>query len=242
MSITNSTAFSSRRSKSNDESISVMSTISTFDTLPDYDDTLPLPAEVEREFLEHAGGDVNAWFAKHDIDIAAAPIGKLIQYGMVWNPTTGRYQFLIYEPDHIGPKHPPELAIPMFEDGKFIDLLFISNDGVSFARATCRAPWLGTIAPTTRLHSHPMDWLEAGCVGACHVEPISRKALKDLHTATTIKCNDIHTALEAWDWGFGGEDEELARFVIDDTPGNISAYYEDDFKWRSASKESRYES
>ena len=70
----------------------------------------------------------------------------------------------------------------------------------------------------------------------------SRKALAELTAATTIECNDIHTALEAWDWGFGGEEDELARFVIDDSPGNISAYYEDDLKWRIASKEARYES
>jgi hypothetical protein len=223
-----------------------MSTICNFDhtTLDDSDygphspfDTLPTPAEVEREFLEHAGDDVKAWFAKHDI--AAAPIGKLIQYGMGWNPETGRYQFLIYGPDHVGPKHPPELAVPIIEDDVFIDLLFISNDGTSFVRATGRARWLGTITPTTRLHSHPMDWLQAGCDGACHVEPISREALKDLAAATTIECNDIHTALEAWDWGFGGEDDELARFSIDDAPGSIRSYFEAQAKWQVAVAESR---
>jgi hypothetical protein len=137
-----------------------------------------------------------------------------------------------------GPKLEPELAIPIIEDGVFIDLLFISNDGTSFARATCRAKWLGRVAgPVVRLHAHPMDWITAGCVGACQIEPISRKALKELRSVETIECSDIHTALEAWCWGFGGEDDELARFVIDDSPGNISAYYEDEFKWRTASKE-----
>jgi hypothetical protein len=48
--------------------------------------------------------------------------------------------------------------------------------------------------------------------------------------------------LQAWDFGFDADDEALARFNIDDTPGNISAYYEDDFRWRTASKEARYES
>jgi hypothetical protein len=47
-----------------------------------------------------------------------------------------------------------------------------------------------------------MDWLEAGCTGVCHIEPISRKALKDLRNVETIECNDIHTALEAWSWGY----------------------------------------
>ena len=201
-----------------------------YSTISSFDDTLPSPDEVEREFREHAGYDVSAWFVDHDI--AAEPIGKIIQYGIVWNPCTGRYQFLIYGPDHIGPKGQPVLAIPIIEDGKFVDLLLISGE-MSFARATSRAPWLGTITPTTRLHAHPLDWLEAGCTGVCHIEPISRKALKDLRSATTIECDDIQTALEAWDWGFGGEDDELARFEIYDTPNSIRIYFEDDAKWRT---------
>ena len=204
-----------------------------------YDDTLPLPDDVEREFLDHAGGDVNAWFEQHDIaaaPIGVAPIGKLIQYGMIWNPETGRYRFLIYAPDHIGPKHPPELAVPIFEGSVFVDLLFISDE-MSFARATCRAAWLGHFEPVVRLHAHPMDWIESGCTGVCHIEPICRKALKELHAAKTIQCNDIGTALEAWDWGFGGD--ELSRFSIDDTPFSIRSYFEAEAKWQVAVAESR---
>jgi hypothetical protein len=199
-----------------------------------YDDTLPLPAEVEREFLEKAGDDLTAlaWLADHGIDSAPQHVA-LIQYGMVWTPETGRYLFLIYTPEHVGPKHPPELAVPIYENGIFIDLLFISDEQ-SFARATCRARWLGIVAgPLLRLHPHPMDWLAAGSTGACHIEPVSRKALKDLRTITTIECNDIHTALEAWSWGFGTNEDELARFEIDDTPFAIRSYFEDEVKWRT---------
>jgi hypothetical protein len=207
-------------------------------TISNYDETLPLPADVEREFRENAGDGLTAlaWLADHGID-AAPEHAAVIQYAMAWDYDSERYWFIIYGPDHVGPKHEPELAVPIFENGKFIDLLFI-NESMSFVRATCRAKWLGTVAgPVLRLHAHPLDWIAAGGAGACHIEPISRKALKDLRNVATIECNDIHTALEAWDWGFGGEDDELARFVIDDTPGNISAYYEDEFKWRTASKE-----
>ena len=116
------------------------------------------------------------------------------------------------------------------EDGKFIDLLFISDD-MSFETACCRASWIGEITPTTRLHQHPLDWLESGCTGVCHIEPIARTALKDLRAATTIECNDVGTALEAWDFGFGGEDDALARFSIDDTAGNIRSYFRDDTEW-----------
>lgn len=207
-----------------------------------FDDTLPLPAEVEREFRDNAGDGLTAvaWLADHGID-SAPPDAALIQHCMVWNPETGRYRFVMYGPDHVGPKHPPELAIPIVEDGVFLDLLFI-GDGMSFARATCRAPWLGRenlALPVVRLYAHPMDWLEAGRVGVCHIEPISRKALKDLRSVATIECNCIETALEAWDWAFESDDEELARFVIDDTPASIRAYLETEIRWRNALKESR---
>jgi hypothetical protein len=235
MSPPNPSVLSGRRSSS--ERI-VVESICKLDC--NFDDTLPLPAEVEREFLDHAGDDLTAltWLAEHGIDSAPTHVA-LIQYGMAWTPDSGRYQFVIYAPDHIGPKHPPELAIPIIEDGIFVDLLFISDE-MSFARATCRTPWLGREnlpAPVTgsvvRLHAHPMDWLEAGCTGLCHIESISRKALKDLRGATTIECNDIHTALEAWDWTFGGDEDELARFLIDDSPFAIRRYFEDEVLWRT---------
>jgi hypothetical protein len=206
----------------------------------DFDDTLPLPAEVETEFRDKVGDNLTAlaWLADHGIDSAPTDVA-LIQYGMVWNPETGRYQFVIYAPDHIGPKHPPELAIPIIEDGTFVDLLFISKE-MTFARATCRTPWLGRenlTRPVVRLHAHPTDWLEAGCTGVCHIEPISRKALKELRSVTTIECNDIHTALEAaleaWDWAFGGDEDELSRFVIDDSPFAIRRYFEEEVIWRT---------
>jgi hypothetical protein len=202
-----------------------------------FDDTMPLPDEVEREFLDKAGDDLTAltWLADHGVEFAPEQVA-LIQYGMIWNPETGRYQFLIYAPEHVGPKYPPELAIPIIDDSTFTDILFISDE-MSFARATCRASWLGRenlTLPVVRLHAHPMDWLEAGCAGVCHIEPVSRNALKHLRNAKRIECNDIHTALEAWDWGFGGDSEELARFEIDDTPYAIRSYFEEQITWRLA--------
>jgi hypothetical protein len=201
----------------------------------DFDDTLPLAAEVEREFRDNAGDNLTAiaWLADHGID--SAPLhAALIQYGIVLNPETGRFRFLIYGPEHVGPKCQPVLAVPLIENGAFTDLLLLSDD-MSFETATYRASWLGTVAgPVVRLHAHPLDWIEAGCTGVCHIAPISRKALKELRNAERIECNCIETALEAWDWGFGGEDDELARFEIDDSAESIRGYFEDEAKWQVA--------
>jgi hypothetical protein len=208
-------------------------------------DALPLPDEVEKEFLDKAGDNSFArkWLEDRDIDTAPQNVA-LIQYGIVWNPDTGRYQFLIYGPDHVGPKRRPALGVPILENGEFIDLLLIGDfisfdDGESddryFETVCCRASWLGRgnlSGPIVRLHPHPLDWIAAGCTGACHIAPISRAALKDLQAVATIECNCIHTALEAWDWGFGGEDDELARFEIDDTPVSVRQYFEDEVRWR----------
>ena len=62
----------------------------------------------------------------------------LVQCGTVWNPETERYRFFIYEPEHVCPKYPAELAIPIIEDGVFIDLLFI-NDPARELRAVPRS-------------------------------------------------------------------------------------------------------
>ena len=199
-----------------------------------FDDTLPAAEEVEREFKARGGdkGAATKWLAGHGVD-TSPPQAALIQYGVAWTPDVGRYRFVIYGPEHVGPKYPPELAIPIYESDAFVDLLVIGDDQ-SWAMVTCRTPWLGRdnlAQPVVRLHAHPMDWLEAGCTGVCHIAPVSRKALKELTKYKTIECNDIETALEAWDWGFGSAEAELARFEIDDTPHAIQAYYEDAVRW-----------
>ena len=62
--------------------------------------------------------------------LAMGQVGRiaLVQCGTVWNPETERYRFFIYEPEHVGSKYPVELAIPIIEDGVFIDLLFINGE------------------------------------------------------------------------------------------------------------------
>jgi hypothetical protein len=58
----------------------------------DFDDTLPLPADVEAEFRDKAGDNLTAliWLADHGINSEPTEVA-LIRYGMVWNPETGRY-------------------------------------------------------------------------------------------------------------------------------------------------------
>jgi hypothetical protein len=119
-----------------------------------FDDTLPLPADVERAFLEHAGDGLSAteWLEERGIDPAPIENAALIQSSLVWNSHAGRYDFLIYGPDHIGPKRRPALAVPIVENGQFIDLLLIGDfvsfddddsDDRYFETVCCRTPWLG---------------------------------------------------------------------------------------------------
>lgn len=207
------------------------------------DDTMPLPADVEREFFEKAADQTSAleWLTLMEIDsvpvLANAGRVAMIQWTLIWDVDAERYGFYIYSPEHIGPKADGQLAIPIIQNGKFIDLLLIDAYDLSFTRACCTASWLGADEigreDTIRLHRDPIDWLEAGCRGTCHIEPISRQGLKDLRQAEQIICSDTHTALEAWDWAFGADDDELARFQIDDSAENIRNYFSQQAKWRA---------
>jgi hypothetical protein len=215
------------------------------ESICNFDDTLPLLPDVQRAYLEHAGDGMSAdtatWLRDRGIDPAPINNAALIQYAFIWNPHAGRYDFRVYDAEHIGPKRRPVLAVPIIEDGKFIDLLLICDfigfdtdepDDRYFETVCCRASWLGTITPTTRLHAHPLDWLESGCTGACHIALISRAALKDLRNVESIVCNDVATALNAWSWAFDADEAELSRFVIDDTLESIDSYYREEFRWR----------
>jgi hypothetical protein len=200
------------------------------------DDTLPLPVEVEQEFLDQASDAAGAseWLTKLGVDarpiIASVGCIALVQSSMILGPDRSRYQFRIYGHQHIGPKYPPSVAIPIIEYDTFVDLLLI--DCTSFAyRTVCgRAEWLGRDELSThdivRLHSHPMDWLVAGCRGVCHIETISREALKDLRSVRGVICSDIHTALEAWGWSSSDDDFASGRWMIDAEPENIIAYFD----------------
>jgi hypothetical protein len=188
------------------------------------DDTLPLPADVELEYLKRESDTMKAAQEQFGIDVPCARL----EYELVWNPESERNDFKTYGPEDIGPRRYHALAVPITEGDKFIDLLLIGDD-TSFETACCRAKWLGRenlSNEVVRLHAHPMCWLKAGRTGACHVALISRQALKELRGAKTIECSDIHTALQAWDWGFGGDDEELSRFMIDDTAASVLRYIE----------------
>ena len=55
-----------------------------------FDDTLPLPNEVENELLDKAGDKsaALAWLKERGIESRADV--ALIQYATIWNPDTGR--------------------------------------------------------------------------------------------------------------------------------------------------------
>ncbi|WP_298883901.1 hypothetical protein [uncultured Bradyrhizobium sp.] len=117
------------------------------------------------------------------------------------------------------------LAVPIYDNGAFIDVLLV-DDAFDTETVAGRAVWLGTIPcrKPVRLHARPVDWLEAGCTGVCHIALVSRDGLRQLRKARVIECNDIGAALEAWDFGFGGDERKLGRFEIDDVPSSIAEY------------------
>lgn len=197
------------------------------------DDTMPKPADVETVFNK-TEIDIDAaanWFADFDIDMNAVTrsCGKigLINYAITWDRAAGRYRFGTFPAG--GYRQRTALAVPVLEGGRFVDLLLIGAQSYTITTACGRAHWLGRdnlTAPVVWLHASPFDWLEAGCEGAAHIHPVSRQALKELRAARVIACNDVETALEAWDWAFGADDAELGRFEIDANPEAIRDYFE----------------
>lgn len=180
--------------------------------------------------LDAASGEAEARVWLDEREISTLPVtAKLLRvvadydFNIYPGLNTGRLVFTITG------GAPNTLALPVVDGGRIIDMLLIDADDEFAWATTCgTARWLGRDAlshPVVRLHPHPIDWIEAGCTGACHIDD-NRRSFSDLAGATTIQCNDIETALAAWDHGFGAEDEALDRFTVDDDPANIRAYFE----------------
>jgi hypothetical protein len=123
------------------------------------------------------------------------------------------------------------MAFPVLAGGEVVDVLLISADE---PRATAMmfggAPWLGRdelAGSVVRLHANPIDWLRAGCTGACHVgdawPPAEFYLLED---AETIHCAELETALWAWRWAFDGNETSLDRFDVYDTPERIRTHFQ----------------
>ncbi|AHF86705.1 hypothetical protein RLEG3_18395 [Rhizobium leguminosarum bv. trifolii WSM1689] len=120
------------------------------------------------------------------------------------------------------------LVFPIVDSGQTVDygLLFIED--FEFATVRQKAIWLGgdnIDGDEIRLHGCVSDWLDAGGEGCVFIDPQRRSPLKRLQSVGKILCSDVGTALEAWEWAFGADDNELGRFEIDDTPENIEAYF-----------------
>jgi hypothetical protein len=202
------------------------------------DDTLPVPSDVEREFLAKGTDQAGAlaWLA--DLEIDPVPVvdfhdGHIALVDATINPdhSAGRNRFRIHCPDFIGPRYGQYFACAIRKRGAFIDLLMIDCDDYNVTTACLAATWLGNdefhSSKTVRLHRDAIDWLEGGCGGVCHIARITKRALEDLRAFPSIECSHLPTALDAWEWGFGGRKEELARFVIDAPPTAIRRYFEE---------------
>lgn len=145
--------------------------------------------------------------------------------------------FRIYDENHIGPKALDQLALPIRDaDGALIDLLLINPHSGLSETVTGHGRWLGEkqlSSSTVRLQASPLAWLRSDCTGVCNVQRTSRRAFEDLSGAQAILCDDVHTAFEAWEWGFGADPNALSRFVIDAPAPAIRAYFEKEAFWRA---------
>jgi len=213
-------------------------------------DTLPSLAPDDENFAAFRaaddGGKVIDWLRDNDFDPArilnALGTVKLLklhpdmEYRLGATPGTGTLMLDIRagEPDH--------LVFPIIEGGQWVDLAcweVLDHECVPSFRVftLADAPWLGRdniAGPRVRLHHSVFSWLGAGCSGCVSIHPFQRTHLKDLAAVDTIECNEISTATEAWEWGFGGLDEALSRFLIDDEPENVTDYFKREAFWQAA--------
>ena len=200
------------------------------------DDTLPPLDDVQAEFRDKAVDIAGAFEFLADLDIDAdvvtSAVGKiaLIEYAISWNPLAGRYQFAI------GEGEPDTLAVPILEGGQFVDLLLIADD-LSFGTVCGGALWLGRdhlAAPVVRLHASPLDWLRGLLRGRLSYPPLQPARSEGASACAAYRCNDMTTALEAWDWAFGADDGELGRFDIDASPESIREYFDSQARYRAS--------
>lgn len=194
------------------------------------------------------GGEAIEWLRDNDFDPAPilAALGSVkllkihpdLEYRPGATPGTGTLRLDIRdgEPDH--------LVFPITEGGEWVDLAcweVAGHQDIPSYRVFTLAgsPWLGRnniTGPRVRLHHSVFSWLDAGCSGCVSIHPFQRTHLKDLAAVDTIECDEISTALEAWEWGFGGRQEALSRFLIDDEPENIEGYFRRQAFWEATSQ------
>lgn len=132
------------------------------------------------------------------------------------------------------------LGIPAYCDGEFVDILLMDlEDPTSWRCMHLRADWLGADAiglPEVRLQYSPFAWLEAGGTGVCNIHSHDRGHFRALALSDRILCDDIDTAMECWEWAFGGDDDKLERIVCDDDQDNIDVYFKRQAFWRASAK------
>lgn len=220
-----------------------MSKLYPFTTIED-DETWPEPRQVALAIQTYLNDDalLRCYAERLEIRLQAVPALLGLRYFVT--PDEPFARMVTFDADHIGPKIEC-LALPIFDQkDELSDLLTIDSYG-HHHMALRRAIWLGESqlsGKTVRLHASPLEWLQGGCVGVCHVSPIFRGGFEALRGVDEILCNDIYTAFEAWDWGFGSDPDALDRFVIDANPINIRTYFEELAYWRAAtiSREALY--
>ncbi|MGY3409517.1 hypothetical protein ACVWZV_005630 [Bradyrhizobium sp. GM5.1] len=175
---------------------------------------LPISADVQAAFNQAGGAEeAKAWLAGYGVNFADA---KMIAV----DDTAPDDAFVITNTE------PEWIAIPVHEDGIFVDtVLMHKNNPRSFHTICGRANWLGAENVGNAkviFHESPLDWLRADCSGVVSVAGFgSRQHFKDLAKACTVECSTVDAANDIWEWSFGGDEKALKKIQVNGDADDI---------------------
>lgn len=178
---------------------------------------LPLPAAVEAVLAAAKDAKFYAaareWLAGHDVEHEGT---RMIAVDDAAPDDVFR----------ITDAEPEWLAVPVYEDGEFADLLLMHrNNPRSFHTVCGRAHWLGadnTGNAKVIVHETPLDWLKADCRGVVSVAGFGyMQHFKDLAKACTIECGTVEAANDVWEWTFGAEEKALKKIQLNGDADDI---------------------
>jgi hypothetical protein len=218
MSATNNpTAFSSRGSKSNDESISSMSTFYHRDPSVPYWRS-NTDADQLFEAFAHRPDRAQAWLRFRDVSESCFGFQRaVVMRGMFEGGILGQHTYhWTFTPTHEGE---PAIVLPVHEQGRLTDFVAMSrHDHNIWGCCMGAGPYLGDITTPLRIHRTPANWLANDCDG---ILPLSRTFLPSLRNAPKLIAEDDN---HAWELAFRVFIDPAAAFGSDQGEAENLAY------------------